>query len=198
MSAEQAATPIQIGLRPTGGSTAHAQSRGNTSSTPKPSNKTPVVMPTKRRTRTISATRTPNVATPVVKTTKHRAHSKSPASKPVARTTKRRTHTISPVKLQKVKTPVAVTTKRRTHTLSPVLQKVTTPVRKGSAPRAKVQHAAVTPSGSVKTNKVKRKRPASGSRVGHLILPSLLRSLYLSGTIVHNHECQLLLFTCNS
>ncbi|KAI0213928.1 hypothetical protein LSAT2_000989 [Lamellibrachia satsuma] len=150
--AEQAATPIQIGQRPTGGSTAHAQSRGGTSSTPKPSNKTPVVMPTKRRTRTISATRTPNVATPVVKTTKHRTHSKSPASKPVARTTKRRTHTISPVKLQKVKTPVAVTTK------------VTTPIRKGSAPRAKVQHAAVTPSGSVKTNKVKRKRPASGSR----------------------------------
>lgn len=54
-----------------------------------------------------------------------------------------------------------MTTKRRTHTLSPVNQKVSSPVKKGSAPQSKVQHAAEISGGSVKANKVKRKRPVS-------------------------------------
>ena len=167
-------TPTHDGLRQKiDGTTAHDQSCDTTPSTSK--GRTP-----KATTATPANSDTVTVApghmtTATTKTTK--SQTKSLAAKPVAT---RRTHTISPVKSPKANTPVVVTTKRRTHTISPIIQKVATPVKIGSASLSKTRKAAVTSGGSMKANKMSRKRPASGGQVSHVIPAKLVLVSYRS------------------
>ena len=156
-------TATQDGLRQIDGATGHYQSCDQTPSTSRPSGGTP-------KATTPTVTPATSVTT---KTTK--SQTKSPAAKPVAT---RRTHTISPVKSPKANTPVVMATKRRTHTISPVIQKVATPVKIGSA--SKARHAAVTSGGSMRANKTSRKRPISGGQVSHVIPAQLVLVSYSS------------------